>query len=135
MKILLDTQALLWALFERRKLSEAAREMLEDPNHDKQISIVSAWEIAIKQGLGRLPYPADLRQVIDDCGFEYLALTSEHCHAYGSLPHDGMHRAPFDRMLVVQAMTEDAHLLSRDPALDRYGVKRVWYERTLPPRR
>ena len=81
MKILLDTQALLWALFERRKLSEAAREMLEDPNHDKQISIVSAWEIAIKQGLGRLPYPADLRQVIDDCGFEYLALTSEHCHA------------------------------------------------------
>ncbi|MDP7548048.1 MAG: type II toxin-antitoxin system VapC family toxin [Alphaproteobacteria bacterium] len=126
MRILLDTHALLWALFAPQNLSERAREVVNDPRHEKLVSVASVWEIAIKQGLGKLPYPGNLHQLIDDSDSEYLTITPEHCHAYSQLPHDGAHRDPFDRMLVVQAIEEDAHLLSRDPALDRYGVRRVW---------
>lgn len=126
MRVLLDTHTLLWALFMQQNLSGQARGILSDPGHDRMISIVSAWEIGIKQGLGRLPYPGDLRQVIDDSGLDYLAITPAHCHAYSMLPHEGGHRDPFDRMLVVQAMQEDAILLSRDAVLDVYNVQRIW---------
>jgi PIN domain nuclease of toxin-antitoxin system len=125
-KLLLDTHALLWTLFEEWRLGDSVRQLLSDTNNDVVASVASSWEVAIKQGLGKLPYPGDLRQAINDSGFEYLAITPDHCHAYSHLPHDGKHRDPFDRMLVVQAMEENAHLLSRDPALDRYGVQRIW---------
>ncbi len=126
MRILLDTHTLIWAMLDQRRLTEQGRGLLTDPGQDILISIVSAWEIAIKQGLGRLSPPGDLRQAVYDAGLDYLPITPEHCRAYSLLPHDGGHRDPFDRMLVVQAIHEDAHLLSRDAAFDRYSVSRIW---------
>lgn len=125
-KILLDTHALIWALFDESRLSENGRDLIMNPDFEVLASVVSAWEIAIKQGLGKLAPPGDTTLAINESGFGHLPIRLTHCRAYSQLPHDGRHRDPFDRMLVVQAMAEDAHLLSRDPALDRYGVQRLW---------
>ena len=126
MKELLDTHTLLWALFTEQNFSDRAGEVLDDPSHRTLVSIASAWGIAIKQGLGKLPYLGNLHRLIDEGDTEYLAITSEHCRVYSQLPHDGAHRDHFDQTLVVQAIEEDAHLLGRDPALDRYNVRRIW---------
>ncbi len=126
MKVLLDTHALIWALFDENRLSKYGRDLIMNPDLEVLASIVSAWEIAIKQGLGKLAPPGDTALAINESGFEHLPIRLNHCHAYSQLSHDGRHRDPFDRMLVVQAMAEDAHLLSRDSALDRYGVQRIW---------
>ncbi|MDP6830485.1 MAG: type II toxin-antitoxin system VapC family toxin [Alphaproteobacteria bacterium] len=126
MRILLDTHTLIWALFDQKRLTDNGHELVMNPDNEVLVSIVSAWEIAVKQGLGRLAPPGDVNLAVERSGFEYLPIKPAHCDAYALLPHDGAHRDPFDRMLVVQAMAEGARLLSRDPALDRYGVERVW---------
>ncbi len=90
------------------------------------MSVASAWEIAIKQGLGKLAPPAPLAEGMSDAGYVFLDITPEHCAAYADLPVDKNHRDPFDRMLVVQARLEDCHLVSKDGKLDRYGITRVW---------
>jgi PIN domain nuclease of toxin-antitoxin system len=125
-RVLLDTHTLIWSLLDERRLSELGRELLSAPGHDIMISIVSVWEIAIKQGLGKLAPPFGINQILKNSDLVYLPITPEHCHAYSLLPVDGQHRDPFDRMLAVQAMVEDARLLSKDAAFDRYELQRIW---------
>ena len=124
MRLLLDTHALIWALEGSRKLSRAARGVIEDPENEVLVSAVSAWEIAIKKSLGRLSVPGDLNEAIDAAGFTRRALGFSEMRRLESLP--ALHTDPFDRMLVAHALEEGAVIVTRDPAIARYAVTTLW---------
>ena len=126
MRYIFDTHALLWALVCPEKIPESSQAILLNSSNTLYVSVVSNWEIAIKESLGRLEPPSNLDEAIAESGFTPLSLTAAHCLAYGELPLYPEHRDPFDRMLVVQARMEQATLISRDEKLDLYGVERVW---------
>ena len=120
MNLLLDTHAVLWALAEPASLSGPARTALEDARNDVFVSVVSAWEIAIKRALGKLDAPDDLEAAIRMQGFEPLLLTFHHAAQAGGLPPH--HHDPFDRMLIAQAQAEGLVLVTRDSNIPLYGV-------------
>ena len=128
MRLLLDTHAFLWWLAGSGRLSQPARRAIEDEANDVLISAASAWEIATKQRLGKLPgaeaLARDLRGAIAGQGFAELPITVEDAARAGALP--GSHRDPFDRMLIAQALSADCVLVSREPLFDSYGVRRLW---------
>lgn len=128
MRALLDTHALLWWLFDDPKLSETAREVIKDPNNEILVSSASAWEIATKQRLGKLPEAGeavqDLPQLLQKARFEVLPILLKHALLAGALT--GPHRDPFDRMLIAQARLEEVPVVTTDPVFGRYGVKLVW---------
>jgi PIN domain nuclease of toxin-antitoxin system len=119
--LLLDTHVLLWAAGQPDRLSAVARARLEDPAHALAFSIASLWEIVIKHGLGRADFrvePRRLRRGLVDAGYREIAIESAHALAVSQLPP--LHRDPFDRMLIAQAATEGAVLLTVDPILAQY---------------
>ena len=121
MKLLLDTQLLLWAAGQPRRLPAATRRMVDDPRNQPVFSAASLWEIAIKSGLGRGDFRADarlLRRGLLDNGYDELAITGEHAVAIGNLPP--IHKDPFDRMLVAQSAIEGILLLTADPIVAQY---------------
>jgi PIN domain nuclease of toxin-antitoxin system len=127
-KLLLDTQLLLWAAGQPDKLSAPARKLLRDPKNELLFSAASVWEIAIKRTLGREDFRVDprlLRRGLLDNGYVELAVTSQHAVAIDALP--ALHRDPFDRMLLAQALTEGITLLTHDAQLARYPgpIRRV----------
>jgi PIN domain nuclease of toxin-antitoxin system len=121
-KLLLDTQVLLWAAGQPDRLPASARKLLNDPGHDLLFSAASLWEIAIKSGLGRDDFrvePRLLRRGLLDNGYTELAVTSEHAVNIDTLP--ALHKDPFDRILLAQALCEGITLLTADARLARYG--------------
>lgn len=133
MRLLLDTHALLWALEAPQRLPPGVRAAIEDTDNDVFASAASAWEIAIKQSLGRLPVPrADLLEALSRASLTELPVTLRHAQATRSLPP--IHRDPFDRMLVAQAQTEGLSLVSRDPWVRRYPVTVLWGPEVQAPR-
>lgn len=124
MTLLLDTHTLLWVLFDRPELAATARAAIEDPENVVLVSVISAWEIAIKRALGRLEAPDDLSQVIETAGFIPRLVTFEDVNRVATLPLH--HRDPFDRMLVAQALQDGVPLVSRDRNIARYQVQLVW---------
>lgn len=120
MRILLDTHVLLWALAKPDEVRREARRAIEDRRNDVFVSAASAWEMALKQALGRLDAPADLIDAIEAVGFEELPITSAHALAAERLPRH--HRDPFDRMLIGQAMVEGLTIATRDTRFAQYGV-------------
>ena len=120
-RFLLDTHAALWALAEPEKLSQPARMALEDAENDVFVSVVSAWEIAIKRALGKLEAPDELEAAIRMQGFEPLLMTFHHAAQAGGLPPH--HGDPFDRMLIAQAQAEGLVLVTRDSDIPLYGVR------------
>jgi PIN domain nuclease of toxin-antitoxin system len=121
MKLLLDTHLLLWAAAEPRKLSKAARSLIENQENELIFSAASLWEITIKSSLGRDDFQVDsrlLRRGLLDNGYSELPITSEHAVAVNGLPP--IHKDPFDRLLVAQATTEGILLLTVDPLVARY---------------
>jgi PIN domain nuclease of toxin-antitoxin system len=121
MKLLLDTHLLLWAAGEPERLPIAARTMIEDAAHPLVFSAASIWEIAIKRGMGRPDFRADpalLRRGLFDNGYTELAITGRHAVAVAGLP--SLHKDPFDRMLIAQAMADGLLLLTMDPVVARY---------------
>ena len=128
MRLLLDTHTFLWWLSGHRRLSGAARQAIEDDSNDIVVSAASAWEVATKHRLGKLPgcgaIAADVAGGIASQGFEELAITVRDAERAGRLP--GPHRDPFDRMLIAQAMANDLVVISVDEVFDRYGVSRRW---------
>jgi len=128
LRCLLDTHTLIWWMTADPHLSKSARALIEQESTISLVSAVSAWEIATKVRLGRLPAAADLVQnFVDDLRrqrMEILAVTAEHGIRAGLLP--GPHRDPFDRMLIAQAQAENVPIVSNDRALDGYGVRRLW---------
>ena len=128
MKLLLDTQLLLWAAGQPERLSDAARRLLNSPRNELLFSAASLWEIAIKKTLGREDFqvePRLLRRGLLDNGYAELPVTSQHAVNIDSLPP--LHKNPFDRLLLAQALSEGITLLTGDAQLARYPgpVRRV----------
>ena len=128
MRALLDTHAFLWWIADSGRLSETARSVIADEKNHIVVSAASAWEIAAKSRLGRLPDSAAAAIDVAGCmagqGFEELAISVADAERAGRL--SGPHRDPFDRMLIAQALGRDLAIVSVDAAFDRYGVKRLW---------
>jgi PIN domain nuclease of toxin-antitoxin system len=128
MRFLLDTHTLLWCFNGDPSLSSRARKVIEDGSNEILVSAASAWEIATKVRLGKLPTGAaivgDLEGHLSRLGFEELAVSLSHATRAGMLP--GEHRDPFDRMLIAQAQAEDIPVISNDRVFDRYYVRRIW---------
>ena len=125
MRILLDTHAFLWWLTDNTRLSRFARRTIGDEANDVAVSAASAWEIATKARLGRLPdIGDDIAGLIAREGFEQISITVADAERAGRLP--GPHRDPFDRMLIAQATGLGIPIVSIDPVFDRYEVQRLW---------
>jgi len=121
MKLLLDTHLLLWAAGEPRRLSKAARALIDNPDNELLFSAASLWEVAIKRGLGRKDFKVDarlLRRGLLDNEYRELPILSDHVVATESLPL--IHRDPFDRILVAQATVEGITLLTIDSLVSQY---------------
>jgi PIN domain nuclease of toxin-antitoxin system len=117
--LLLDTHVLLWWLADASDLPEDVKQRLDlDP--DVHVSAITIWEISLKQALGKLSGPSDLPEIAERAGFHSLPVTSAHGIAAGRLPL--LHRDPFDRMLVAQALGESLTLATRDADIQRYEV-------------
>jgi PIN domain nuclease of toxin-antitoxin system len=128
MNLLLDTQLLLWSVYRSSRLRRQARELLEDSSNDVIFSVASLWEISIKFALDREDFPFDPRRVRGAAlamGFRELEITAEHTFQTNQLPH--LHKDPFDRLLIAQAVVENLTLLTTDKKVARYpgAVRRV----------
>lgn len=122
MKYLLDTHLLLWAAGQPERLSSTALNILENPANQLLFSAASLWEVSIKNGLGRDDFsvnPRLLRRGLLDNGYVELPITSEHTVSLDNLPP--IHKDPFDRLLIVQAMVEGITLLTSDALVARYA--------------
>lgn len=123
MRLLLDTHILLWALSETRRLSDAGRALISDPAHDVFVSVVSLWEISVKIGTHRTDTPemdcAAALALSLGSGYQILDIKPAHAVAVAELPP--LHRDPFDRMLVAQALSEPLRLLTRDAHVAAYS--------------
>lgn len=120
MRLLLDTNALIWALGDLKLLSRAARAAITDTRNWVVVSAVSAWEIEIKRSRSELEVPQDLVEALAATDFRPLPVTIEHGIAAGRLPLH--HRDPFDRMLVAQAQLDGLTIVTRDRQIARYQV-------------
>lgn len=128
MKLLVDTHALLWWAFDAPQLSARARGLLADPLNVIHVSSASAWEIATKYRLGRLPEVAslmqDVRGTFARAGLVELPITIAHAERAGMFPQP--HRDPFDRMLAAQSIVEGFPIIGSDPLVAAFGAKQVW---------
>lgn len=128
MRVLLDTHALLWWVSDDDALSHSARKLISEFENEVMISAASAWEIATKVRLGKLPDAADLASDfvsrMEQEGFTLLPISPDHAIRAGLL--SGPHKDPFDRMLVAQAQAESVSVVSGDKIFDTYGVRRIW---------
>ena len=128
MRVLLDTHTFLWWLDADRRLSRKVRRAMEDDANTILVSAASAWEIATKARLGKLPGAPDVAADVAGCatnqGFVELEITIRHAQWAGNLR--GEHRDPFDRMLIAQAQLEDLAVATDDPMFDQFAVRRFW---------
>ena len=128
MRVLLDTCSFLWIAVDAPELSNRAREVFRNPENDVFLSSVSTWEIAVKQGLGRLSLPEAPETYVPALrqrhGIAALPLNEEATLYLGRLP--ALHRDPFDRMLVCQSIVEGMVLLTPDESITRYPIRSLW---------
>lgn len=121
MRLLLDTQVLLWAAGVPARLPGDLRALIEDSRTEPFFSAASIWEVAIKNGLGRGGFRADpriLRRGLLESGYSELAVTGSHAAGVDLLPR--IHSDPFDRILVAQAVAEGITLLTADAVVASY---------------
>lgn len=120
MRILLDTNALLWLLGGDPRLGAQARAAVESAAA-LVVSEASLWEESIKVSIGKLQPIPGFHQAIGDLGFERLGIADAHLARLESLPH--RHKDPFDRMLIAQALAENLVIMTADRAFSAYGVQ------------
>ena len=120
MRLLLDTNALLWALSDPDRLAKSAAEAIREPTNEVFASVVNAWEIGVKRAKGRLRGELDLEPMLDLHDFKVLPVTMAHALAIESLPPQ--HHDPFDRMLIAQTQVEGLVLVSSDQKMLRYEI-------------
>ncbi len=123
MRLLLDTQIVLWALTGSPRLGAKAHELIADPANEVFVSTASIWEIAIKHALGRGDMPVSGVRAAELCalaGYRELPVTWQHAASVDALPP--RHADPFDRILIAQADSEPMRLLSRDATVAGYGA-------------
>ena len=121
MRLLPDTHMLLWAAEQSARLPPMADALLNDPDNQVFFSVASIWEASIKFALNRTDFtlhPATLREGLLGAGYTEIDIQCRHVLAVLQLP--ALHRDPFDRMLIAQAMVEGCTLLTADPVLARY---------------
>lgn len=128
MKVLLDTHTLIWAKISPASLSRQVAEIMADPLNEILVSAATAWEIATKVRLGKLPgaetLERDFLEAVEDSGYTLVSIDAETALRAGRLTAD--HGDPFDRMLAAQALAGDIPILSKDPKLDVFGIRRLW---------
>ena len=128
MRVLVDTNALIWAVDDPTRLTPAATLTLQDPANELLVSAATVWEVAVKVGTGKLrlsgSYRAWMTKALADLGAAVLPITVEYADAQAGLPFH--HRDPFDRLLVAQALTEGISIVGADAQFDAYGVARIW---------
>jgi PIN domain nuclease of toxin-antitoxin system len=128
MKLLLDTHVFLWLMSEPSKLSPNALAACQDSGNQLTLSVASIWEIQIKQQLGKLKLDVVLGELIEEQqatnGLQILSVELPHILALNELPLH--HNDPFDRLLIAQARTEHAHLISADAVFSQYPVDLLW---------
>jgi len=126
MRLLLDTSALIYAVEAPEQLSKKAAAMVRDPENTLELSAVSLVEIAIKSSVGKLRLDSEaVRRAIEELGVRVLPFTASAAFALFSLPL--LHRDPFDRQIISQALVEDIPVLSSDQAFKRYkGLRVIW---------
>ncbi len=117
-KFLLDTHVLLWWLSDAERLSDEVYGIISDVDHKIYVSAASVWEIAIKQAIGKLRIDADIVEAIERNGF--MSLSISHDCAAATKVLEPIHRDPFDRMLIAQAIREKMTLISADTTIARY---------------
>jgi PIN domain nuclease of toxin-antitoxin system len=128
MKVLLDTCALIWATLSPSGLSRLAQQTINDQTNIILVSAASAWEIATKVRIGKLPgaekLERDYLRVMEAAGYTLLSIDTQSALRAGRLIAD--HRDPFDRMIAAQALALDIPILSPDPHLDQFSIRRIW---------
>jgi PIN domain nuclease of toxin-antitoxin system len=125
--ILLDTHALLWFMVDDARTSTRAKRTIADTRREKIVSVLSLWEIAIKQNIGKLVLGVGFDAFVSDLetrDLTILPIRNAHLVAYAALPLH--HRDPFDRMLVAQATVERCAIVTADPHFRAYDVDIVW---------
>jgi PIN domain nuclease of toxin-antitoxin system len=127
-RYLLDTCTFLWLVAGSDMLPKVVREIIQNPNNESLLSVVSAWEITVKHASGKLPLPQKpdvfVRKQREDHLLQSLALQENHVLTLSKLPD--IHNDPFDRMLVCQAVAEGLIVLTPDEAVSQYPVRTVW---------
>ena len=128
MNYLLDTHTVLWFLNgDKTSLSNTARDIIQNQQHTKFVSMASVWEAGIKISIGKLVFPENTNgfiQQIQKNGFELLPIGASHIVAIEQLPL--IHRYPFDRLLIATAITEQMGLVSCDANIKLYPVNTIW---------
>ena len=128
MRVLLDTHTLIWAKISPGSLSRHVAEIMADPLNEIFVSAATAWEIATKIRLGKLPgadsLERDFLETMEDSGYTLLPIEAESALRAGRLIAD--HGDPFDRIIAAQALAMDIPVLSTDTKLDVFGVRRLW---------
>jgi len=126
--LLLDTHALIWWMTDSSSLPDSVRRLMLEKQNTIVVSAASAWEMATKVRLGRLPAASEItrnfQEYLAQSGFETLPVSALHGIRAGLLP--GPHRDPFDRMLIAQAQAEDLIIVSNELVFDAYGIRRAW---------
>lgn len=128
MRVLLDTQALLWFLLHDSRLSKTAELVICDPANEIEISPASYWEIAIKISIGKYTLPLPYQQFVESQlaanDFRILHIEPKHTAQLVEMPLH--HRDPFDRLLIAQSLSENLPIVSADSKFGAYGVNRLW---------
>ena len=128
MRLLLDTHTFLWWVDGGSRLTPKSRAAIARASNECLVSMATAWEIAIKQSLGKLKLPTSLErffpQQLATNGFVLLGIELRHATRVASLPFH--HRDPFDRLLAAQAIEETLIVVSADPIFGKYGIARMW---------
>lgn len=121
MRVLLDSQVLVWWMGQPDKMSRESLQIITDPRNTVYVSAVSVWELGIKAAKGNLTIPKEFVQQLMDDGFATLDVTMRHAQASADLPM--IHSDPFDRMIIAQARCDDLVLISSDRHFRRYNVQ------------
>lgn len=126
MKYLLDTNALIFSLCNPNELSKSARKIIT-LERELFVSVVSFWEIAIKQSIGKLAIESDIPRIEEICkerGIQVISILSEEIEEIKKLPK--FHNDPFDRIIISQALQNDFCIITRDTIIPKYPVKTLW---------
>lgn len=121
MKYLVDTHLLLWASSEPERLPKIHHQIIANPDNELYFSVVNLWEIAIKTSLGRKDFCIDVsifRKALKENGYQELVISGEHILLLTTLPQ--IHKDPFDRILVAQAISAGMYFLTADEVIAQY---------------
>jgi PIN domain nuclease of toxin-antitoxin system len=128
MRLLVDSNALYWWWTKRERLTRAALEALRADDSELYVSAATAWELATKHRIGKLPgaeaFLPDFAELLEESRMRPMRVELIHALEAGGLP--GLHRDPFDRLFIAQAMREDLGVVTADRVFKEYGLKVIW---------